>query len=357
MKKTLLTLLQITVTIGVLYLILRDPEKRAEMGKVIARADRTWLLAGALVYVAVEVISAIRWQLLLRVQGVQLGWRRIYALGFIGVFFNFFIPGGTGGDVVKIFYLLKETPGQKIQALLSVLVDRLFGLVAMVLLAGVIIAFQWGWLTNPAATRGYVWTALAILGGCMLMIGFSFLVSGLNLAHRLPERFPGRDRLAEFSLAYNLYSRAWPISVLSLAISVLAHLGFFATFYCAARALALPGVRIPTLTELFTIMPVVSTITALPLSVGGLGLREGLFQIFLGTLAGVSEAVAVVTSSAGYLLMAVSGAIGGVFYLIYRPSGHARMREIRRHVAEVEHAVAETEIAMEEEEDEEESRR
>ncbi len=352
MKKTLLTLLQIAVTLGVLYLLLRDPQKRAEMVKVITRANEAWLIAGALVYVLVEVISAVRWQLLLRVQGVQLTWRRIYALGFIGVFFNFFIPGGTGGDVVKIFYLLKETPGQKIQALLSVLVDRLFGLVAMVLLAGVIIAFQWDWLTMSLATKGYVWTALAILGGCLLAIGFSFVVSGLNLAHRLPERFPGRDRLAEFSLAYNLYSRAWPVSVASLAISVLAHLGFFATFYCAARSLALPGIRIPSLSELFTIMPVVSTITALPVSVGGLGVREGLFQIFLGKLSGVSAAVAVVTSSAGYLLMAVSGAIGGALYLFYRPSGRARIRDIQKQVAQAEHAVAETEIALEEEEDE-----
>ena len=352
MKKTLLTLLQVGVTLGVLYFLLRDPQERAEMRRIIEKADLEWLVAGALLYIGVEVISAIRWQFLLRVQGVHLGWKRVYALGFIGVFFNFFIPGGTGGDVVKIFYLLKETPGQKAQALLAVLMDRLIGLVAMVLLAGVTIALQWPWLTSTAVTTRYVWTALAVLGGCMLAIGFSFVVSGLNLAHKLPERFPGRDRLAELSLAYNLYSRAWPVSLLSLGVSVFAHLCFFATFYCAARALVLPDVRVPSLTELFTIMPVVSTITALPISIGGLGVREGLFQIFLGQLAGISPAVAVVTSSAGFILTAVSGAIGGVIYLFYRPSEHARLREIKSEVAQVEHAVAETEIAIEEEEEE-----
>lgn len=348
----LLTLLQVAVTVGVLYLLLRDPGKRAEMRRVIEGADHSWLVAGALLYIGVEVISAIRWQFLLRVQGVHLRWVRVYALVFIGVFFNFFIPGGTGGDVVKVFYLLKETPGQKAQALLAVLMDRLIGLVAMVLLAGVTISLQWDWLTSTAVTTRYVWTALAVLGGCMLAIGFSFVVSGLNLAYRLPERFPGRNRLAELSLAYNLYSRAWPVSLLSLGISVVAHLCFFATFYCAAQALTLPNIRIPTLTDLVTIMPVVNTITSLPISVGGLGVREGLFQVFLGKLSGISAAVSVVTSSAGFVLTAVSGAIGGAIYLFYRPSEHARLREIKSEVAQVENAVAETEIAIEQEEEE-----
>ncbi|MHA3770748.1 lysylphosphatidylglycerol synthase transmembrane domain-containing protein [Verrucomicrobiota bacterium sgz303538] len=352
MKKTLLTLLQIAVTLGVLYLLFRSPEKRAEMLRVIEGANQAWLAVGAFFYIVVEILSGIRWQLLLRVQGVQIGWVRLYALVFIGVFFNFFIPGGTGGDVVKIFFLLKETPGQRGQALLATLMDRLLGLVAMVMLAGVIIALQWSWLTSSSATTNYVWTALAILGGSMLAIGFSFLVSGFKLVHRLPERFPGRDRLAEFSMAYNLYSRAWPITVCCLLISVAAHLFHFTTFYSAARALTRPGMHIPSLAEIYTIMPVVNTITSLPVSVGGLGVREGLFQIFLGHLAKVSDAVAVVISSAGFVLTAVSGAIGGVCYLLYRPSEHARLREIRSKVADVEHEVAETEIALEEEEEE-----
>ena len=352
MKKTLLTLLQIAVTVGVLYLLLRDPQKRAEMVRVIEGANQFWLAIGALVYVGVEARSAVRWQLLLRVQGVKLGMWRTLSLVFIGVFFNFFIPGGTGGDVVKIFYLLKETPGQRMAAVLATLMDRLLGLIAMVLLGGITIWLQWDWLTQSSATTNYLWTALIVLGVCLTLITFSFIISGLGLVHRLPDRFPGREKLAELALGYNLYRRAWPITLASLGISVVAHLGYFSTFYFAARSLSLPAIQLPSLGELFTIMPVVNTITSLPISIGGLGVREGLFQVFLGKLSGISSAVAVVISSTGFVLTAVSGAIGGALYLFYRPSEHARLGQIQAEVAQMEREVAETEIAIEEEEEE-----
>jgi hypothetical protein len=85
----------------------------------------------------------------------------------------------------------------------------------------------------------------------------------------------------------------------------------------------------------------------MPISLGGLGVREGLFQIFLSRLCGVSEGVAVVISSTGYFLTFVWGLIGGVLYLFYRPSEHARLREIKTEVAAFEHSVAEQEVAME----------
>jgi len=94
-------------------------------------------------------------------------------------------------------------------------------------------------------------------------------------------------------------------------------------------------------------MPIINTITSLPISVGGLGVREKLFQIFLGDLCGVSDAVAAIMSTTGYALNLVWGLLGGLLYLFYRPSEHARLREMRSEVATLEHAVAEEEIALE----------
>lgn len=348
MKKPFLTAAQIAITLGILWFVFRDPTKRAEMLATLHRADRGWLLLGFASYGLVEIGAGLRWLLLLRVQGIHLGALRLSALLLIGVFFNFFIPGGTGGDVVKTFYLMKETPGRRTAALLSVLVDRLAGLMALIVLAGGVIALRWHWLTASAATARAVWTTLAILGAGLAGILFSFLLSGLGLVHRLPPRFPLRDRFAELALAYNLYGRAWPSTLGALALSFPTHLCYFAVFYCAAASFGASGVRIPSLGELMSVMPVVNTITSMPISLGGIGVREGLFQIFLGHLCGVSEAVAVLISSTGYLLSLFWGICGGLVYLLYRPSEHARLREIREEVASAEHAVAEEEIAREE---------
>lgn len=334
------------ITVGILYLVFHDPAKRAEMAHALRQANRWWLLAGFVTYGLVEFLSGIRWQLLLRVQGVVLSWARLFQLVIIGVFFNFFIPGGTGGDVVKVFYLLKETPGQRTRALLSVLVDRLIGFVALIAIAGVIIAAQWHWLRSSPAAVKYLWIALAILGSLLAGLGVSFLLTGLGLIHKLPARLPGRDKLAGLALAYNLYGRAWKPTVASFVLSVIAHFGHFAVFFCAASSFGATS-RIPTFGEFCSIMPIVDTITCVPISLGGLGVRENLFQIFLGDLCGVSQAVAALMATTGYSLVLAWGLLGGVLYLFYRPSEHARLREVQAEVATLQHAVAEEEIARE----------
>ncbi|MDB6155018.1 MAG: hypothetical protein JWL90_3471 [Chthoniobacteraceae bacterium] len=313
----------------------------------LRNADSGWLYAGLIVYGLVEIIAGIRWQILLKVQGIHLAWGRVFMLMMTGVFFNFFVPGGTGGDVVKTFYLLKETPGQRSQALLSVLVDRIIGLFSLIVLAGVLIALRWEWLTSSEQTTKYVWTGLAILGASFFGIACSFVITGCGLVHKLPARMPGRDKLAELALAYNAYGRAWRAALGSFGLSILAHLGYFGTFYCAAKAFAATGNRIPSFGEFYAMMPIINTILAMPISFGGLGAREGLFQIFLGNLSGVAPAVAVVISMTGYMLTLFWGLIGGLLYIFYRPSEHARLHEMNKEVAALEHSVAEDEIAME----------
>jgi uncharacterized protein (TIRG00374 family) len=299
------------------------------------------------IYGCVEMIAVFRWQLLLRVQEIHLGWHRVFMLLMIGLFFNFFAPGGTGGDMVKVFYLLKETPGRRAHAFLSALVDRLIGIFSLVTLAGVLIATHWRWLMASQEAAQYVWAALGILALCVLGIAISFVITGCGLVGRIPKKMPGRDTLAELAMAYNLYGRAWKSTAAAWLISIAAHFGYFATFWCAARAVGSAGVKVPTMGELCAIMPIVNTIIALPISVGGVGVREGLFQVLLSNLAGVTEAVAVVVSSTGYLLTLAWGLVGGVLYILYRPSEHARLHDISAEVAAFEHTVAEDEIAAE----------
>ncbi len=346
-RKPLVTTVQVAFTLTILYFIFRDPAKRAEMADSIARADRWWLFAGFLVYGVVEVIGAIRWHALLRVQQIVLAPPRLVALLLIGVFFNFFIPGGTGGDVVKIFYLLKETPGKRGPALLSVLVDRLTGVLALCLLAGVLVIARWDWLMASPETRRYTWPALIILASSLAGLHFTYLVTKHGWVNRLPARMPGRERIAEAAVAYHLYGRAWRATGWAMFLSIVANLGYFITFYCAARSLHPTGARLPSLVDLVSIMPVVNTLAAMPISLGGVGVREGLFEVFLGNLCGVTPAVAVVISSVGYLLTLGWGVVGGVIYVFYRPSEHARMREMTAEVSALEHAVAEEEIALE----------
>lgn len=347
MKRIALTALQVFITIAIVWWVFHDPVKRAEIVATLSRANTKWFFAGIACYGFVELISAIRWQILLKVQGFNLSFSRVWGLTMIGVFFNFIIPGGTGGDAVKMFYLLKETPGRGSTALLSVVVDRLIGILALVVFAGILIWLKWDWLRSAPETLHWVYLALGIFAAIIGLLGVSFLITGLGIVHRLPVRFPGRDKLAEVAMAYNVYGKAIGPCIVAFIISFGTHIGYFGVFYCSILALGSSGMQIPTLPQFYSVMPIIDTLTALPISVGGVGWREKLFEDFLCGLCSASPGVAVAIASAGYVLVLLWGLLGALIYLGYRPSEHAALSAMRAKISEAEHELAEEEVAIE----------
>ena len=342
MKKILLTIFQLCVTIAVLYWVFHDPAKRAQMGVALRNADFRWIGAAILAYTVVEGAAAVRWHVLMKVQGIHLPFPRVAALFMIGVFFNQFLPGGTGGDIVKSYLLVKETPGRLTGALLAVLFDRLIGLVALVAITGTLIGLRYDFLSRTPETRSLVWTLLLVLGFSAVSLISTFIISGFNLLDRLPAKFPGREKLIELSAAYHLYARHWTATAIGFLCSLVAHLATFTTFLFVAFAF---GVFVPVV-DFFAIMPVERTISSLPISFAGVGVREHILQVMLNGLLGVEAAKAVLIGSMSFLVMLACAAPGGLIYLLYRPSGAARpvsLDEMEREVATIEHRIVEKE--------------
>jgi len=230
MKKILLTIIQVGVTVGLLIWVFHDPTQRAQMAKALRLADYRWVAAGVLAYVVVEIAAAIRWQVLLRVQKIRLSTSRLAGLFMIGIFYNQFLPGGTGGDIIKSYLLLKETPDHKAGALLAVVFDRLIGLVALVVITATLVGIRYRWLAQTPETRNLVWILMLLLGVSLASLFASFIISGFNLFHLLPHKFPGRDKLIEIAAAYHLYARHWIATFFAFVASLVAHLATFTTF-------------------------------------------------------------------------------------------------------------------------------
>jgi uncharacterized protein (TIRG00374 family) len=342
MKKILIGIFQVAVTLAVLVWVFHDPQKRAQMGVALRTADYRWILVAVLAYLMVEFTAGVRWHILLKVQRIHLSVPRVSGLFLIGMFYNQFLPGGTGGDIMKSYLLLKETPGKATGALLAVVFDRMVGLVALITITGFLIGLRYKWLTQLNETRNLVWLLLAVLGSAILMLLTSFAVSGANLAHKLPQRFPGREKLVELSAAYHLYAHHWRATLAAFGASIVAHLSTFATFLFVAYAFR---ARVAVV-DFFAIMPIERTISSLPISFAGVGLREKVFQIMLHGLCGVPEAVAVLIGSMSFLVMLACSAPGGLVYFCYKPSGqagHVKLSEMRKEVATLEHEITESE--------------
>ena len=163
---------------------------------------------------------------------------------------------------------------------------------------------------------------------------------GIRLFHSLPEKFPGRDKLIEVAAAYHLYARHWIATLIAFGASLVAHLATFTTFLCAAFALRADVA----VTNFFAVMPIERTISALPISFAGVGLREKVLQTMLHQVCGVSEGVAVLIGSLSFLIMVLCCLPGGIVYFFYKPSGvvkRVKLREMQREVATAEHEIPE----------------
>lgn len=342
MKKIILTVVQLVVTGAVLYWVFRDPARQEQMKTALREARYPWIVVAIFSYALVEIAAAFRWHVLLRVQGIRLSLSRVSGLFLIGMFYNQFLPGGTGGDIIKSYFLLKEAPDKKAGALLAVIFDRLVGLVALVTITGVLTSMRFHWLAQTPETRGYLWFLLIALGASVLGLVTSFVISGFNLVHKLPVRFPGREKMIETSTAYHLYAHHWRATLVAFGASAVAHLATFTTFLSVAYALRAP---IP-LVNFFAVMPIERTISAMPISFAGVGLREHVLQVMLHGLCGIPEGVAVLIGSLSFLVILFCCAPGGLVYLFYRPSDqskHVKMREMQREVVTLEHEISEAE--------------
>jgi len=340
MKKILITLVQLGVTFALLWYVFHDANQRQQMKVALAAADYRWVGAAILAYLVVEIAAAVRWQILLRVQKIRLNLPRLSGLFLIGMFYNQFLPGGTGGDIIKSYLLLKETAEHKAGALLAVVFDRLIGLVALVAITVTLVSLRFDLLSRTSETRNLLWLLLLVLGISISALIASFIVSGFNLFHLLPHKFPGRDKLIEIAAAYHLYARHWVATFFAFAASLVAHLATFTTFLCVAYAFH-AGVK---LIDFFAVLPVERTLTALPISFAGVGLREQILQVMLHNLCDVPIAVAKLIGTMSFLVILICCAPGGIVYFFYKPSGLAKrvkLREMQREVATAEHEIPE----------------
>lgn len=339
-KKTLLTLLQAAVTIGLLWWVFRDPDTRAQMAEALREADWRWLWAGVAVFFGCTILATVRWKVLLAVQGIRMSWLRTWQLFMIGMFFNLFMLGSTGGDVVKMFLTMREAPEKRGAALLSVFMDRVIGMMALILISLAFLYFRYDVLNHSNASAALLTTLVWLLGASVVVIIVMFAGSALGLVHYLPQWTPLRGRIVELSAACHMYAKGWRLTIWAFLVSFPLFAMFFITFYCAAKAFT----DQLGLVDVFSVLPIVAVITAIPISVSGIGLRESLFISLLAPF-GVSAALATLISVTGFLINTVGSLAGGIVFLLYRSSAHEtiNLREMAKEVDRVEDQIEHSE--------------
>jgi glycosyltransferase 2 family protein len=282
---------------------------------------------GALAFAACLVAIALslqlfRWFILIRSLDLPFSLRNTFRLGMVGVFYNTFLPGSVGGDLLKAYFIAKEHPERKARAIATVIADRALGLFGLILFVAALGSLAWaGGDARIIATPGLQWLIklmAAIAGGTIL----GFLALGY-LPERRVERFARRLKwfpkvgksLAEFWYTLVTYRQRMRAVALCVGLSALSHFALVFAFHSASRVFppANPAVEQATLAEHMVVAPIGFIVQALPISPGGVGVGEAAFA-GLYKLSGRPQSRGVISRLS---LRVVEWIIGLIGYLVY----------------------------------------
>ena len=185
--------------------------------------------------------------------------------------------------------------------------------------------------------RAFLITVGVIFGAFLLLIAIGIVIDKFHLARRLPPKMPGHAAILDTARAFSIYARDWKAVLGAVLISMPLNAFIFGTAIFAAFAF----VGNPGAAAMTSVIPIVNTISSLPISLAGIGVREGLFSVMLHSLYGTPEDLAVLISITGFALGVGWGLIGGIIYLTYRPVGGSSVSfgEMEDEVGAIEQAV------------------
>lgn len=242
-------------------------------------------------------------------------------------FFNSVLLGSNGGDVMKAWYAARETHHKKTEAVLTVVVDRLIGLWAMLLFACAMMLLNLRLiLDNPKLRLPAVVIFVMMLTGSVVLGtafwgGISRRWSGARAWLR---RLPKGVWLENTLDSCRLFGRAPYFVTRSLGVSMLLNAACVAQFIVIAHGMNLAIA--PAL--MFVAVPIVICISALPVTPNGLGLRENLFVHMLAVI-GVDATSALSLSLLAYAGSLIWSLVGGAVYLALKDKHHLAEQELQ----------------------------
>lgn len=307
-KRILIIILRISISVALLIFLFRQVDKKGFL-EILKTADILLLWLAFLIVIVVYVIALYRWEMLLKGLKVHLSLRRILSSYCGGIFFNLFLPSTIGGDLVRSFDLASHSQKPK-EVIASVLLDRLSGYVGMVGVA--ILAWLIGFNIVKDKTVITIILILAALLGFILAVLFNnFLYSKVNNWLHSPRGNKLRIALKDLHQEIYYFRHHKKIIVNNLLFSLIIQILCPLVFYFTAKAL---GANTKLL-YFFIFIPIISAITMLPISIGGLGLRDAT-TIFFFAKVGLPKDLSLAMSLINFAFVIIIGFLGGILYVL-----------------------------------------
>lgn len=308
-KRLISFFLKLFFSISVLAVLLIFKISLKEVLITLKSADLFWLILSFSLHSLGLLISAVRWQILIQAQGDTIPISRLTQSYLVGTFFNNFLPTRFGGDIVRIWDGSRYSRSF-IKSTAIVLVERMTGIIVLLFFALTASLMR----LEMAGSLPVIWVSLGISIAGLGLISIFSLPFFKKIITLIPEKgifIRIKAKILEFRHVVLFYKEKKREIGLAFLWAFLLQVNVVIHYYFIGRALSLDIKLI----DYFIFIPIVLLILTIPITVNGLGLREGsyigIFRYY-GILPEVAFAFSVIDLAFGIIL----GIIGGIIYTV-----------------------------------------
>lgn len=311
MKDRALLVVKLILLAGIIYWLIRTFDRSQWDALKDQPKQWSWLVLALLLVLAETILSFVRWRMLVKALSIPLRLAEAIRLGFIGYLFNLVSAGSVGGDIFKAVAVCRFRESKRPEAVASVLMDRVVGLVGLIIVA----CFSLELLgrdnlpTTLQLIRKGAWASAAICVAGMVAVVLFGKHLPIDWLKRIPWLGPAIHRMALAGLIFE--GRAVLLINLTL-LSVVVHLGLTYSMALISNALY---VHPPSVGRHFQVIPPAVVAGALPITPGGLGVQEGAIDRLFKEFPDADAQYSGLIVAAMYRLMTfcVAG-IGAIYY-------------------------------------------
>ncbi len=308
LKKVFINFLRIGVSVALLFFLFRQIDEKSIWG-IVKNINKPLLLLAFFIFFFNYVLCFYRWRMLLKGAGIHLSLKRIIISFSGGIFFNLFLPSTIGGDLIRSIDLGVHTKRPK-EIFATVILDRLSGYIGLVIVTLSALLFGYRFIQSKSVATAVLIIA-SILVGILLVFFNDFIYSRINKLLHSPKAGKIREYITDVHKEIYVFRRHKIIILSNILLSIMVQAIMPVVFYIIALAL---GVNI-NIIYFFVYLPIIGAITLLPISIGGLGLRDAI-TIFFFAQAGLSKDISFAMSLLNFSFLAVYAGIGGIIYVL-----------------------------------------
>lgn len=303
MQKRVVQFLKIFIAVGLILWLVESG--RLDFRSLTKLLSFKYLLPCFLCMGLNLLTGCARWRILLRAQNIFMKFKDVFKLILIGTFFNFAMPGGVGGDVIRGFYIAKHNHQAKTDSVVSVIMDRLVGLYSMVFMAVLAMLL----FLKESIRNDELKIVLFLLTSFFVAFSFFWLIF---FSKRLYKKLPFKEKFSKIYQSFSNFRQHRSIFLKSLLLSLVSQIFSISFFVFAGHGLGYSEVPV---SVYFFVVPLGFMIATLPLSIAGIGVGQAAFLFLFDMALNTESQIGPSTITAYQIFLFIFGLSGAYFYL------------------------------------------